>query len=188
MKLWPAWVYRWGSTPAERGETLPCDRLVADADEVLYRAVDVEAPAATVFRWLCQLRAAPYSYDRLDNGGRRSPQSLTPGLERLEPGQRVMSIFELVDYEAGRSITIYSEGRLFGRVGCTYRVLPSSAGQSRLLAKLVVAHPRGLLRSSPLRLLLAPGDLVMMRRQLLNLKRLAEAVGAERAPDTAEAR
>ena len=87
-RLWPSFVEDWGSTAAERAEPFPCDRLLADPDAAMFRAVDVEAPAAVSFRWLCQLRAAPYSYDKLDNLGRRSPQALTPGLDELEVGQR----------------------------------------------------------------------------------------------------
>jgi hypothetical protein len=171
-------VADWGSTAAERAEALPCDALLEDADERLHRAVDVEAPAATVFRWLCQLRAAPYSYDRLDNGGRQSPQTLTPGLERLERGQRVMRIFELVGFEQDRSITVLHEGRLFGRVAVTYRVSPLGERRARLLARLLVAYDRGPLTGLLARSVLPPGDLVMMRRQLLNLKRLAEGTAA----------
>jgi hypothetical protein len=77
--LWPATVRQWGSTAPERSESFPCDRLVPEADHTLFRAVGVEAPQGVSFRWLCQLRAAPYSYDRLDNFGRRSPQELTAG-------------------------------------------------------------------------------------------------------------
>ncbi len=176
MRIWPGSVYHWGSTPHERALALPCDELVPDADEALFRAVDVEAEPATVFRWLCQLRLAPYSYDRLDNGGRRSPQALTPGAERLEVGQRVMQIFTLTHFERDRSITVLSQGRLFGRVGCTYAALPTTAGHSRLLVKMLILHSPGL-AGLPMRLLLAPGDLLMMRRQLLNLKGLAEASG-----------
>ena len=65
----------WNATEAERAELatdVPCDRLVPGGRR-LVRAVDVDAPAPLVFRWLCQLRVAPYSYDTLDNlkkGGR----------------------------------------------------------------------------------------------------------------------
>ena len=170
----PGVVRHWGSTPDERAEGFPCDRLAPRAPMRLYRAVDVQAPAEIVFRWLCQLRAAPYSYDLIDNGGRRSPQALTPGLERLEAGQRFMRIFRLVEFEPGRSITVLSRGTVFGEVAVTYRVRERGGSGSRLVAKLLVTPPAGPLGSLPARGLLAAGDLVMMRRQLLNLAGLAE--------------
>ena len=72
----------WGSTEDERDTALHADELVPDGVPIL-RAVDVAAPADVTFRWLCQLKVAPYSYDLLDNLGRQSPQRLTPGLEKL---------------------------------------------------------------------------------------------------------
>jgi len=176
----PDVVRNWGSTPAERAEGFPCDRLLEEAPMRLYRAVDVAAPAALVFRWLCQLRAAPYSYDVIDNRARRSPQALIPGLERLEPGQRFMRIFRLQEFEPGRSLTVRSRGTVFGDVVVTYRVSEAGAGRSRLVAKLLVAPGGGPFGSAPARALLAAGDLVMMRRQLLNIARLAEREAPQR--------
>jgi len=144
----------------------------------MFRAVDVEAPQSVTFRWLCQLRAAPYSYDKLDNLGRRSPQTLTPGLDDLQPGQRVQTIFKLVEFEPGRSMTMLSEGRVFGRVACTYRSDPADEGRSRIVVKLIASYP-GLPHGPLVRLAGPPGDLVMMRRQLLNLKELAERTAAD---------
>lgn len=173
---------RWKATDAETAQPFPCDAFAPEGADTLWRGVDVAAPAEILFRWLCQLRAAPYSYDWLDNWGRTSPRRLTPGLERLEIGQTVMSIFELVGFEPGRSLTCRSKekggGRgLFGTVWATYRVAPDPAGGCRLLVKLRVDYPRG-----PwgwlVRRLLPSGDWIMMRRQLLNLKRLAERAAA----------
>jgi len=175
MAGWPRFISDWGSTEAERAASYPCERLVTEPDLVLHRAVEVRAKPATVYRWLCQLRAAPYSYDLLDNGGRRSPQTLTPGLEQLEVGQRMMRIFRLVEYEPGSSVTVLSDGRLFGRVACTYAVLEARPGYSRLLVRLLVRRSRNSIAGRAMEFVLPPGDLVMMRRQLLNLKRLAEA-------------
>ncbi|HEY6397605.1 MAG TPA: hypothetical protein VIX82_09150, partial [Solirubrobacteraceae bacterium] len=117
----------WGSTERERSLALPCDQHLGDAEDSLWRAVDVEAPVSVVFRWLCQLRVAPYSYDWIDNGGRRSPESLTPGLEQLAIGQRFMEIFELVAFDPDRQITLIMRRgrRLFGGVVVTYVVRPS---------------------------------------------------------------
>jgi hypothetical protein len=173
MQSWSRLVTEWGSTPAERAASYPCDRHLSNPEAVLFRAVDVAAPAAVGFRWLCQLRAAPYSYDLLDNFGRRSPQRLTPGLERLEVGQRLMTIFRLVEFDPGRSLTVYSSGRLLGDVACTYEVSRRGEGASRLVLKILARFPRGP-RGTAMRVLLPPGDLLMARRQLLNLKGLAE--------------
>lgn len=168
----------WGTTADERSQPFPCDPLLPNPDAELYRGVTVNAPPARVFRWLCQLRAAPYSYDRIDNGGRPSPRHLIPGLQNLAPGQDVMRIFTLVDYETDRHLTFRTKRgspaqQTFGEVCCTYLVVPQRDGGCRLLVKFLVRYPPGL-RGMLMRRVLPWGDLVMMRRQLLNLKRFAE--------------
>jgi hypothetical protein len=50
-------AHEWGSTPTDRAMDFACDRWLDHADDVMYRAVAVDAPAM-VFRWLCQLRVA----------------------------------------------------------------------------------------------------------------------------------
>ncbi len=56
-----------------------------------------------VFRWLCLLEVAPYSYDWIDNLGRRSPRTLTPGTEDLEVGQEFL-VSRLLEFEPDRHI------------------------------------------------------------------------------------
>jgi hypothetical protein len=175
----PSAVEAWGSTSAERAAAYGCDGLIERPDAVLFRAVDVGAPADVTFRWLCQLRVAPYSYDWIDNFGRRSPRLLVAGLDELEIGQRFCRIFRLVAFEAGRSITLDSQTALFGQVGITYVAAPAGAEHSRLVAKLVLATPRtpvGFVQ----RVALPYGDLVMMRKQLLTLRAYAERTYALR--------
>jgi hypothetical protein len=165
-------VTTWGSSAAERAAEYPCDGLI-ERPHVVFRAIDIDAPSGIVFRWLCQMRVAPYSYDWIDNLGRRSPRHLVPGLENLEIGQQFATIFRLVDYEDGRSITLSSDTALFGSVAGTYRVDPVHDNRSRLVAKLAFAGRCGL-HDRLLSLFLPAGDLVMMRKQLLTFKALAE--------------
>lgn len=171
-------VYTWGSTPAERAATYPCDSVLADPEQVLWRAVDVAAPAETTFRWLCQLRVAPYSYDWIDNWGRRSPRTRDPALEQLEVGQRFMTIFRLEAFERPYHVTLWHDG-VFGKVAGTYAVTPG-----RLVVKLLWRYPGGPARRA-VGALLPVGDLVMMRKQLRTLARLTEAeqVGNARRSD-----
>lgn len=163
-------IEAWGSSDRERAEKLPCDELVPDPKLILLRAVDIEAPRALVYRWLCQLREAPYSYDLIDNFGRRSPQELTPGADQLEPGQRMVAVFRLAHHERDRQLTLESRSRMLGHVALTYLVTDRGEGRSRLLLRIAWGPPR----VPGARALLSIGDLVMARRQLLNFKRLAE--------------
>ena len=139
---WPE-VRTWGSTAEERRAAFACDRHLPRHDDALFRAVTVAAPAALLFRWLCQLRVAPYSYDWIDNFGRRSPRQLTAGLDDLRVGQPVMRIFELVEFEPERQLTLRTTpSRLFGQYAVTYAVREQDAGHCRLVVKLLVALPR----------------------------------------------
>jgi hypothetical protein len=153
---------RWGVTDAEVAAARPCDALVPAGAVQTDRAISIAAPPATVFRWLCQLRAAPYSYDLLDNFGRRSPRTLTPGLDELAPGQRFMSIFRLESFAPDQHITLRAR-----RTAVTYALEPEGAG-SRLAVRVRMAGPQLIVRP------LVLGDVVMMRKQLLTIKELAE--------------
>ncbi|WP_211349063.1 SRPBCC family protein [Nocardioides litoris] len=159
--------WTWGATPAEAARRFPADDL-APGGHPMTRAVDVAAPPEVVWPWLCQLSQAPYSYDWVDNLGRRSPRDLTPGATDLREGQRMAGVFRLAAWEEGRSWTGVAGGGRVGATAATYAAEPAGPGRSRLLCRMTVAWPR------PLALALAWGDLVMMRRQLLNLRDLAE--------------
>lgn len=169
-------VERWGATDAEVADRWPCDTVLTEPADALFRAVTVAAPVPIVFRWLCQLRVAPSSYDWIDNRGRTSPRELVPGLEELAVGQRFCSIFRLVGFTPDDQLTILSSGPVFGEVVITYRVRPDPRG-TRLAAKLLVRYP-GPPWGWLMRALLPAADLVMMHKQLTNLAGLAERTAA----------
>ncbi|MVU79689.1 hypothetical protein GPX89_20900 [Nocardia sp. ET3-3] len=154
---------RWGATDAEVAMELPCDSQLSGEVVVCDRAVSVSAPAGAVFAWLCQLRVAPYSYDLLDNFGRRSPRERDPLLMDLAVGQRFMGLFDLVGYTPGAQVTLLADG-----VAVTYAVHPETRTRSRLHARVRFRGPSWLLA------LPIFGDFLMMRKQLRTLKELAE--------------
>ncbi len=158
---------RWGVTDDEVARRYPCDELVPQPAQQLWRGVTVAAPSRDVWPWLCQLSLAPYSYDWIDNLGRRSPRRLSdlPAPVVGEPWTTVGG-----RWRAGRVLAV-SEGEhvtatIMGAV-MSY-VLVSDDQQTRLLLKIVLA------RRSWWGAPLALGDWPMARRQLLNLKQLAE--------------
>lgn len=168
-------VFGWGSTAEERAAAYSCDDHLPEAVKSMHRAIDIDAPPDVVYRWLCQMRVAPYSYDILDNLGRRSPRQLTPGLEELEKGQKFLFIYELVDFEPGRELTVANKHLkgAFGRQAVTYRLAPRAGGGTRLVVKRRLAPPRG--PHGPLiKLQLPLIDFIMTRKQLKTFKQLAE--------------
>ena len=158
---------RWGVTDDEVARHYPCDDLLTAPALQVWRGVTVHAPAEAVWPWIGQIRLAPYSYDWIDNLGRRSPREL-----RNLPAPVVGEPFTAVGgHKTGRILAVESELHLTARIiGAitSYVLVPDGEDACRLLMKIVTARGR----------LLAPalslGDLVMARRQLLNLKRLAE--------------
>ena len=166
-----AWT--WGTTLEERARPYPCDRWLEGANDAYWRGVTVHAEPAVVFRWLCQLKVAPYSYDWIDNWGRQSPRTLTPGVERLAVGDRFM-IFTLVEFEPDRHVTLQLlNSPVFPDIAITYEAVPVSRTVTRLIMKIVARYPEGV-GGRLQRWLLPWGDLVMARRQLMNLRKLAE--------------
>jgi len=84
-----------------------------------------------------------------------------------------MGIFRLASFERDRHLTIQTAGGRLGTFFVTYRIDASGPDRCRLVVKLLGDLPTG-----PMGRLLASlfpwADLVMMRRQLLNLTKLAE--------------
>jgi hypothetical protein len=158
----------WGTRADERRLSLACEELLPDAPVRLHRAVSIHTQPSTVFRWLCQLKLAPYSYDLIDNLGRRSPRELTPGVERLEVGQRFMTIFSLASFVEDEHITLLAR-----HTAVTYAVRQEER-LTRLIARVLFDPPGGPIGAALTSNALALGDLVMMRKQLLRLKMLAE--------------
>jgi hypothetical protein len=113
------------------------------------------------------VRLAPYSYDWIDNRGRRSPRELA-GLPEPRAGEAFTAVGGrplgvIVSVDPGRQLT----GAIMGAF-MSYVLVPQADGTTRLLLKVTSRLPRW---AAPA---LSAGDLVMARRQLLNLKRLAE--------------
>lgn len=182
-------AYTWGSTVEERLMSFPCDRYMNSSDEAYFRAIDVKAPTQILFRWLCQLKLGSYSYDWIDQAERKifqgaesiskhpSPRQLLPDIENLAPGQRVMGIFKLVEFEQNRHLTIVIDDEqaisIFGNIAASYVVFPITSNTCRLILKGLIRYPKNSFLPW-MRYFLPWGDLFMMRQQFLRLKSLAE--------------
>ncbi len=123
------------------------------------------------------MRVAPYSYDWIDNFGRKSPQKLI-GLGPLEIGQKIMTIFELIDFKPNKHLTLGLNKRIpkiFGDTIISYQIIRQKHRICRLLVKILVNYPKGI-PGVLLQYILPFGDLIMMRKQMINFKALCEKV------------
>jgi len=140
-------------------------RRLARADSVARRArQSTDRSGMAVGR---ASEAWPYSYDWIDNLGRRSPRELM-GLPEPRAGERFTTaggreLGRIVSVDPGTQLTATIMGAFM-----SYVLVPQEDGTTRLLLKVVLRTPRWAALG------LSVGDLIMARRQLLNLKRLAE--------------
>jgi hypothetical protein len=158
---------RWGVTDSEVLRSYPCDDFVTAPTLRAWRGVGVAAPADAVWPWVVQVRLAPYSYDWIDNRGRRSPRELVD-----LPDPRVGDRFTTAGgRELGRIVSVDPGTQLTGKIMgafMSYVLVPQDDDTTRLLLKVVTRTNRWTAIG------LSIGDLIMARRQLLNLKQLAE--------------
>jgi hypothetical protein len=168
------WQRRWGATDAELTCSMPGDEIIPDADATT-RAIDVGVPPEHLWPWLIQLgygRAGWYSYDWIDNDGRRSAESVIPEYQSLQPGDQIAMIPGM-----GPHVRAVDPPRMIlagDEVGGTWCLQLHEGGSgTRLVSRWRM--PRA--SSLPARcwLLIAdPGAFIMERKMLLGIRRRAE--------------
>lgn len=170
----------WGATDDEVNGSVVGDDLLPDARLVATRAITIAASPHEVFPWLKQMgfgRAGWYSYDLLDNLGRRSATRIYPEWQHLMAGDHVPggpTSFEAAVVSEPRALVLrLGDGTPSRRVNflLAYDLRDHPAG-TRLVTRVRarVDGPGGRLVE---RFVLGPGDGIMVRRQLLNLARRA---------------
>jgi hypothetical protein len=174
------WHLRWGSTDEEVRRSLPGDDVVIDPTFNATRAVTVHATPDAIWPWIVQMgygRAGWYTYDLLDNLGRRSANKVIPSLQGVEvgdvipmgPGGVGLRVKDLV----GGEWLLWWDGA--GRSTWLWSLTETAPGQTRLLTRIRTRyrwkHPSILFAL----LLMEPWDFPMMRKCLLGIKQRAES-------------
>jgi GNAT superfamily N-acetyltransferase len=168
------WTRRWGTRAGEVDAVLPGDEYVPRAGLRMTRAVTVDAPPETVWRWLAQIgadRAGFYSHAWLANlAGCRLRNA-----DRVHPEWQHREVGELVWLHPlnGIPITRLEAPWCFAMGGWYFVLEARPHGRTRLLARTRV--PRGL-PSVAYALLVELPHFVMERKMLLGLRRRAEAL------------
>ena len=172
-------LQNWGATPDEIAGPVVGDELCPDARVIATRCITLPTPPTEVFPWLRQMgfrRAGWYSYDWLDNLGRRSATRIHDEWQDVVTGSHVPAgpmSFDAAIVEPPLAFVLRvgmgdtSKRRVQFTLAYELRTIPEG---TRLVSRvrIRVNVPGGQLLE---RFVLGPGDGVMVRKQLLNLKK-----------------
>ena len=162
---------RWGVTDNEVARHYPCDDIVPLPILQAWRGVTVRTTPDGVWPWVTQIRLAPYSYDWIDNLGRRSPRELR-ALSEPAAGQNFTTA---ATRPLGRILSVSPAEQLTARIAgavISYVLVPKGEA-TRLLMKIVAARGRWI---APLLLV---GDLVVHVGPLDRVREIGRSVGGD---------
>jgi hypothetical protein len=171
------WALTWGSTDAEIARSMPGDEVLEQPTFNATRAVTIEATPEEIWPWIVQIgyrRAGFYSYDSLDNDGIPSAERILPEYQDLEVGDLIpltkSANVRVTELEPPTSMVLLFEvPGTWSNATWVWGLYPENDSHTRLVTRLR-ANPRRV-RS---RIFLDLGEIVMMRKCMLGIKRRAE--------------
>ena len=177
----------WGATHEEIQSSVVGDNLCADATLIATRSITINALPQDVFPWIRQMgfgRAGWYSYDWLDNLGRKSATTIHDEWQTVEAGDKVPSgpisfTATIVDAPRHYVLEIKSLSKKLPKLHFTLAYeLRDDPNGTRLVTRMRsrISTPLGSLFE---KLILGPGDGFMLRKQLLTISKNASTVPHE---------
>jgi hypothetical protein len=173
----------WGATPEEIHSSVVGDDLCENASLSATRSITIGANPQDVFPWIRQMgfgRAGWYSYDWLDNLGRKSATTIHDEWQTVEAGDKVPSgpmSFTAAIVEAPRHfvLEIKSLGKKSPKLHFTLAYELRDDPQGTRLVTRMRSHCSFPFGSLFEKLILGPGDGLMLRRQLLTISKNASS-------------
>ena len=167
---------RWGASDKEVGRAMPGDDLLPPGAPSTTRAITIDAIPRDVFPWLLQIgygRGGWYSYDWIDNDGKRSVHRIDPTLQDLAVGDRIQMVpgFGPKVREIEQDHHILSSGD--ADTWCLL-VEPRPGGCSRLISRWRLDWPKSI-GTYVWTCIADPGAFVMEQKMLRTIKTLAES-------------
>lgn len=169
----------WGATKEEIESSVIGDDICKNATLVATRSITIAAPPQDVFPWIRQMgfgRAGWYSYDWLDNLGRKSASTIHDEWQSVKSGDKVPSgpiafTASIVDSPRHFVLEIRTKGKKSPRLHFTLAYELRDHPQGTRLVTRMRSHINLPFGSLCEKLVLGPGDGVMLRRQLLNIQK-----------------
>jgi hypothetical protein len=184
------WHNRWGATEEEVALALPGDDIVERPNMNSTRAITINAPPEDIWPWLVQMgkgRGGLYSYDWLDIAfdylDKPSAQRILPEFQQLKAGDLIpMGDDASTDDDFYVHAVSPEHALVIGANAPEYRqrvswamvLIPIALTKTRLIVRVrayIELNAKGIVRYA----LLDPAAFIMLRKQMLNIKRLAES-------------
>ena len=174
------WHLRWGATDEEVERTMPGDDIVNWPTFNATRGITVTANPGDIWPWLLQLgskRAGFYSYDWIDNAGMPSSERILSEFQQISIGDFIPMTPDgkqgmwVKDFKTNEYILWWDKK---GNSTWLWQLSPLDSTNTRLITRLRVKYdwtPPWVFYY----LVQDVGDIVMMRKCLLGIKRRAEA-------------
>ena len=169
----------WGATRDEIDGPVVGDELCPHARVIATRSITLNAPPHDVFPWLRQMgfrRAGWYSYDWLDNLGRKSATAIHDEWQTVESGDKVPAgptsfTASIVDAPRHFVLEIESLGKKSPKLHFTLAYELRDDPQGTRLVTRMRSRIKLPLGSVIEKTILGPGDGIMLRRQLLTIRK-----------------
>jgi hypothetical protein len=145
----------------------------------LLRCIEINAVASDIFVWLKQLQIAPYSYNFIDNRGRKSPEYIIENLPPLKVNSHFLLSFHIFGFEENSFIVCRfcqpinpPMDRYMKDLFIEYRIIEQGT-KTKLWCK-IKGYINTDISSKGFFFIFSVMDKIMMARQLKTIKKLSE--------------
>ena len=181
LSWWRPRQIRWGATDEEIRRSMPGDDLVGTPSFNATRAVTIKASPSDIYPWIVQMglnRAGWYSYDLLDNLGRKSEEEILPIFQSVQVGT-------LIPMSPNNNYGLWvkefkkDEWMLWwdkkGNTTWGWEIYSNGKRDCRLVSRVRIKYQWSRLGIF-FNLLIEFFDILMMRKCMLGIKRRAESL------------
>jgi len=175
------WQLRWGATEVELKQSLPGDDIVDNPSFNATRVVTIEARSQDIYPWIVQMgikRAGWYSYDLLDNLGKKSAMEILDEYQNIQIGDLIPMSPDgkngiwVKDFEKNHWMLWWDKK---GDTSWVWMINPIDNNTCRLITRVRVKY-RWFSVSVIFNLIIEFFDMPMMRKCMIGIKQRAESL------------